>query len=209
MARSCKNIPSLHRFVEIAPVEALRGLATACGAEIMALSDPSWPAATASAAQQKDLRNALLTRCTMLDEQVAAALDGHARRILTLAEAKEWVSLEAIVRERLFRHDDANQTTATDFDAQRDHIGRATVIYLRASTLFDEAEHCFHAERHHNYGRLYQAVDLDCDDVTDVHLFLIRHAGAMNSVQQIGADLSTTPHYYRPRSRRRCCSHPT
>ena len=107
--------------------------------------------------------------------------------------------------------------------------------------MFDDAEHYFYAEHHRNYGRLYEAFDLDCDDVADfawtdakrlaleallqerlgadggclvqhlsfeqkqaqqatitVHLFLIRHAGAMNSVQQVRPDLSTAPIYYRP-----------
>ena len=76
----------------------------------------------------------LLQICADLDARVAGPLEGHARRIVTLAEGK---GVEAIqmVSDRLYLHDDAAQTIATEFAAQRDDWGRATVIYLRAAQV--------------------------------------------------------------------------
>ena len=237
MARTYKNIPSLHRFIEVAPVESLRGLLTAHGKEELtpALAAVPWPEASAPSSTAHAFRASLLQICADLDIRIAVPLDGHARRILALAEGK---GVEAIrlVSDKLYLHD-TTDTLATEYAAQRDDVGRATFVYLRTPTLFDEAEQYFYAEHHRNYGRLYEAFDLDCDDVdafawTDAkrvaleallqerlglergclvqhlpflqpdtsttHLFLIRYAGDMNSVQQVRDDLSTAPIYYHP-----------
>lgn len=242
MTKTYKNIPSLHRFVEVAPVQAIRKLLTEHGGgdNAQAFASVEWPEPPALNGVNRDFRPGILGICSGLDAKVSAPLDGHARRIITLSEGKGVEAIQA-VRDNLYQHDDDAQSTATEYEAQQDHFGRATVIYLRAPALFDDAEKYFYAEHHRNYGKLYEAFDLDCDDasgfewtdekrnrletllqerlgtigrclvqhvpfeqkqangdVATAHLFLIRHAGEMNSIQQVCDDLSTAPIYYRP-----------
>lgn len=242
MTKTYKNIPSLHRFVEVAPVEAIRKLLAEHGGgdNAKAFASVEWPDTSVPNGVNRDFRLGVLGICAGLDARLSAPLDGHARRIITLSEGKGIEAIQA-VRDNLYRHDDDQQSTTTEYEDQQDHFGRATVLYLRAPDLFDDAETYFYAEHHRNYGKLYEAFDLDCDDassfewtdekrtrletllqerlgttgrclvqhlpfeqkqangdVTTVHLFLIRHAGEMNSIQQVCDDLSTAPIYYRP-----------
>ena len=242
MIKTYKNIPSLHRFVELAPIDAIRKLLTeqGNGQNDQAFASIEWPNGPVANDVNRDFRFGVLDICVGLDAKVSAPLDGHSRRIITLSEGKGIEAIQA-VRDNLYLHDDDQQSAVTEYDAQQDHFGRATVIYLRAPALFDDAEKYFYAEHHRNYGKLYEAFDLDCDDVSGfewteekcarleallqerlgtngrclvqylpfdqkqvngdvvpVHLFLIRHAGEMNSIQQVCDDLSTAPFYYRP-----------
>ena len=241
MIKLYRNIPSLHRFVELAPLTSIRTLIAAHGndEQTQAFATFAWPTDAVLNGASQSFRLGVLAICAALDAKQSAPLDGHARRIITLSEGKGIEAVQA-VRNNLYRHDDAQQSIADEYVAQPDHFGRTTVIYLRAPDLFSEAEQYFYAEHHRNYGRLYEAYDLDCDDAVDfewtdakqseleillherlgtigrcliqylpfeqksasggtstAHLFLIRHAGEMNSVQQVCDDLSSAPYYYR------------
>lgn len=241
MIKLYRNIPSLHRFVELAPLTSIRTLIAAHGndEQTQAFASFEWPESSVLNGTSQSFRLGVLAICARLDARQSAPLDGHARRIITLSEGKGIEAMQA-VRNNLYRHDDAQQSIADEYVLQPDHFGRVTVIYLRAPDLFSEAEKYFYAEHHRYYGRLYDAFDLDCDDAVDfewtdakqseleillherlgtigrcliqylpfeqknasgqtstAHLFLIRHAGEMNSVQQVCDDLSSAPYYYR------------
>lgn len=242
MPKTYKNIPSLHRFLESAPIEAIQAFLTEVEASAYAphFATIDWPIDGVGTPAAHGLRQALLKHCASLGGEVGMPLDGHARRIVNLSEGKGIEAIQ-VVRENLFQFDTPEHSVTGKYESQKDHFGRATVVYLRAAALFDEAEKYFFAEHHRNYGKLYEAFDLDCDDVdrfdwTDekqarteallqerlgtagrclvqhlpfeqqdavrdphtVHLFLIRHAGEMNSVENLHEDLSKGPLYYRP-----------
>ncbi len=242
MSKSYKNIPSLHHYVESAPLDAIKNLIVTCplNQDTHPFGAIDWPSEPILNGTGQEVRLGILEICASLEPKAAATLDGHSRRIISLSKDKGVEAIQ-VVRDRLYKYDDADSSLQTQFSAQHDDFGRATVVYLRAPELFEEAEQYFYAEHHRNNGKLYEGFDVDCDDisgfewtdekrnqletaleeklglggpckvqhlpfnqtqpdgqVTAVHLFLIRHAGDTNSVQEINNDLSTQPIYYRP-----------
>ncbi|CAK0765667.1 hypothetical protein CCP4SC76_4410001 [Gammaproteobacteria bacterium] len=241
MVRAYKNIPSLHKFIESAPLEAILRLFVGSG-----LGDEPWitsvdlSAIANDDAAQCNIRRTLMRACVDLNPTKCVELDGYARRIVALSEGTG-VEAIRIARNNLHRCDDQQQSIAQDFDTQMDDYGRATVLFICTPLLFDDAERFLYAEHYRNNGKEYEAYDLDCQDIDSfiwntekasaleaklgerlniagscliqyfpfeqnntgngarvVHLFLIRHAGPMNSVRDVESDLSTKPVYFRP-----------
>lgn len=165
MSQANKNIPSLHKLVETAAVEAVLMLLRNHGQlteepwlqdAALGVVDPNDDVACAEA------RQAILAGCRGLNDDVRQALDGEARRIVALSEGKGPKGVEIAAR-GIYKFDDADQSLQQTFDHQQDDFGRATVLWVRAPDLFDDAERFFYAEHHRNFGRLYEVFDVDCD----------------------------------------------
>ncbi|WP_217127093.1 hypothetical protein [Hydrogenophilus thiooxidans] len=162
MAKSFKNGVSLHRLLEASPLAALEGfLATVDKGQYAAIfSDVQWASATDAASIQA-IRAQLLDIASALKPDAAVPLDRHAHRILTLAEGR---GVETVTRvaAKLFE-----QVHIDAFAAQLDDLGRSLWLYQHQSLLFDEAENLFYADHYRNFGRMYEAFELDANAKVD------------------------------------------
>lgn len=162
MAKSFKNGVSLHRLLEASPLDALRAFLAAVdeGQFAAIFSDVQWSSAI-DEDSSKAVRAQLLDIANALKVDAAVPLDRHAHRILTLAEGR---GVETITRvaAKLFE-----QTYIDAFAAQLDDLGRSLWLYQHQSLLFDEAENLFYADHYRNFGRMYEAFELDADTQVD------------------------------------------
>ncbi|MBW7657776.1 hypothetical protein K1I42_10860, partial [Hydrogenophilus thermoluteolus] len=162
MAKSFKNGVSLHRLLEASPLAALEGfLATVDKGQYAAIfSDVQWASATDAASIQA-IRAQLIAIANALAADAAVPLDRHAQRILTLAEGR---GVETVTRvaAKLFE-----QVHIDAFAAQLDDLGRSLWLYQHQSLLFDEAENLFYADHYRNFGRMYEAFELDANAKVD------------------------------------------
>ncbi|MDP1605900.1 MAG: hypothetical protein Q8L93_04545, partial [Rhodocyclaceae bacterium] len=162
MAKSFKSGVSLHRLLEASPLDALQAFLAAVdeGQYAAIFSDAPWPSAI-DEDSNKAVRAKLLDIANDLKPDAAVPLDRHAHRILTLAEGR---GVETITRvaAKLFE-----QTHIEAFAAQLDDLGRSLWLYQYQQLLFDEAENLFYADHYRNFGRMYEAFELDADVQVD------------------------------------------
>ncbi len=158
-AASFKNGVSLHRLLETAPLDALepffRDIEDGTYASIFL--SPAWPTQRDDAVIV-ELRGHLLQVSNSLANDVAVPLDRHAQRILTLADGRGTEALNRAA-ERLF---DSEKIAA--FQGQLDAVGRSVWLYQNDQLLFDEAESLFYVDHYRNFGRMYEAFELDARD---------------------------------------------
>ena len=158
-ATSFKNGVSLHRLLETAPLDALEPFFRDVedGAHASIFLTPAWPSQRDDAVIL-ELREHLLRVANSLASDVAVPLDRHAQRILTLADGRGTEALNRAA-ERLF---DTEKIAA--FHGQLDAVGRSVWLYQNDQLLFDEAESLFYVDHYRNFGRMYEAFELDARD---------------------------------------------
>ena len=107
MAKTFKNIPSLHRLLESAPLESVRDLLLNVDEQDYAacFGDVEWPEADATDDIVEASRLAVLEVAASLQPDAGVPLEQHASRILNLAEGRG-VEAVAKVADRIF--DSAN-----------------------------------------------------------------------------------------------------
>lgn len=163
-----KNIPSLHKFVEHAPTGALLMLLQhapeLAGQEWM--QNLSAQHVSEGIEPNAETQRGILEQLQACDDELKMRLEAQARSIITLSEGFGPKAIR-VADDQLHKHDDADQTLRHAFDGQLDDYGRATLLYVRVPALFDVAERYFYSEHHRNYGRVYEAYDVDCEDLTE------------------------------------------
>lgn len=159
MAKSFKNGVSLHRLLEASPLTTLEGfLACADNGQYAAkFSAVQWACAADEASTQA-ARAQLLDLANELKADAAISLDRHALRILTLAEGRG-VETIARVAPNLVEQNDVDA-----FASQLNDLGRSLWLYQHQPLLFDEAENLFYADHYRNFGRMYEAFELEAMD---------------------------------------------
>lgn len=155
---SFRNGVSLHRLLETAPLNALEPFLGAVeqGAVAASFLNPSWPQERDECAALQ-LRTRLIVTANGLTPELAAPLDRHAQRILVLSEGRGAEVVTEI--SELVRPPEA----LLDFQGQLDAVGRSTWLYQHRARLFDDAESLFYADHYRNFGRMYEAFELDPD----------------------------------------------
>ena len=157
MAKTFKNIPSLQRLMDSAPMDSVRELLLMADDRAYAacFGDVVWPEPDASEDAVEAVRQAALDVAASLQPDAGVPLEQHALRILNLSEGR---GTEVIgkVADRIF---DSAKTDA--FAQQRDDYGRAIYLYLHEGKLFDDAENLFYADHYRNLGRMYEAFEVD------------------------------------------------
>lgn len=163
MTKTYKNIPSLHRLLESAPVESLHLFVAAVddGKYADCFSDVLWPGDEADEAADDAARHKLLEIAVDLEADVAVPLEAQSQRLLALSESR---GVEAIARvsEKIFSTSDESA-----LDDQKDDYGRAIWLYVHQGQLFDEAENLFYADHYRNFGKMYEAFEIDADAKVD------------------------------------------
>ncbi len=162
MAKSFKNGVSLHRLLEASPLAALEGFLTSVdkGQYAAIFSDVQWASATDEASTQAT-RAQLFDIAHELKADAAVPLDRHAHRILTLAEGRGVETVNRVAA-KIFE-----QAHIDAFAAQLDDLGRSLWLYQHQALLFDEAENLFYADHYRNFGRMYEAFELDANAKVD------------------------------------------
>lgn len=167
MTQAKKNTASFHRFVETASLGAIR---TLCDS-VSDLAGQLWvtsalaqltPEADAQTCAQA--RRALSDGCRHLTTESLSRLEGDARRVIALAEGKGPAAIKVVERD-IYKFDDPEGGLRAGFDAQTDDLGRSVFLLIRVPQLFEEAERFHFAEHYRNFGRLYEAFEVDCDQL--------------------------------------------
>jgi hypothetical protein len=155
MAKAFKNGVALHRLLESAPLGALESFLTGIDGGIFA---PAFSSITWQESDNEDellhIRTELLQTANSLDAEAAMSLDNHAQRILTLGEGRGTETINRIC-ETL---DDADRQI---YSCQLDDLGRSLWLYLHQYRFFEEAENLFYANHYRNYGKMYEAFEID------------------------------------------------
>lgn len=156
MAKSFTAGASLYQLLETAPLAALQDFLTTVegGRYAATLGAVSWSQASDEAGEGA-LRAQLLEIANQLSPAEVAPLDGHAQRILTLAEGQGPQILQQVAS-RLFA-----DTDITAFAEQLDDLGRSLWLYQHQPQRFEEAEALYYADHYRHYGRLYEAFEVD------------------------------------------------
>lgn len=158
MAKTFKNGISLHRLLEAAPLTALASFLTTTdkGEYAAIFSKLPWQSVEGDGSE-KDLRTQLIDIGNELQVDVAVPLDRHAQRVLTLAEGRGVESVTRVAPKISI------PAQIDEFSAQLDAIGRSIWLYQFQAVLFDEAESLFYADHYRNFGRMYEAFEIDTD----------------------------------------------
>ena len=158
MASTFKNGISLYRLLETAPVTILSKFLTQAENGIFAqyFAAVPWedhPDESGTPALRKQLTDI----ANEMPATIAATLDRLAQRILTLSEGR---GVEAInrVADEIFTQDHI-----VEYQAQLNELGRSLWMFLAEYGLFDDAECLFHANHFRNFGRMYEAFELDAN----------------------------------------------
>ena len=156
MVKTFKNGASLHRLLEAAPPSALSELLNTVedGKLTAHISGLPWDGAADDAGIDK-LRIQLLVAANAWPADLAVPIDRHAQRILVLADGRGSEAISEI-GERIEPLQDLDE-----FRAQLDAVGRSIWLYHRRASLFDDAESLFYADHYRNFGRMYEAFELD------------------------------------------------
>ncbi len=157
MTKIFKNGPSLHRLLDNAPVIILLQFCKIIDEGVIADAISDIHQSPDELTSDDDVRELLFNRIGQLDQEVAARIDNHAQRIVTLGEGRGVEALSRVIESRL--EDDAR----AEYDAQQDALGRSVWAYLRARRHFDDAESLFYANHYRNYGKMYDAFELASD----------------------------------------------
>lgn len=163
MSKSFKNIPSLHRLFESAPLGALQELIAYVddGKFAACFSDVPWLGDGAEEATEDRARQKILDIARELEADVAVPFEEQAQRLLTLADGRG-VEVISRVAERIFETDGLNA-----FESQKDDYGRAIWLYVHEEALFEEAENLFYADHFRNFGKMYEAFEIDTQATVD------------------------------------------
>lgn len=163
MTKSFKNIPSLHRLFESAPLGALQELIVYIddGKFAASFADVPWPGDGVEEAAEDQVRQQILDIACELDTDTAAPLEEQAQRLLTLAEDRGCEVISQVA-ERIFENASENA-----FETQKDDYGRAIWLYVHHEELFEEAENRFYADHFRNFGKLYEAFEIDAEANAD------------------------------------------
>ena len=156
MTPTFKNGPSLYRLLESAPLTIL--------SEFLTKADKGKFASYFAVVPWQDkpeesgagpFRKHLTAVANEMPATAALALDRLAQRALTLAEGR---GVEAInlVAEKIFA-----QERIDAYRTQLSALGRSLWLFLIEYELFDDAECLFHANHFRNFGRMYEAFELD------------------------------------------------
>ncbi len=163
MASTFKNGASLFRLLEAAPLTILSRFLTEAGEAEFAsyFATVPWqscPEETGTPAFRKQLTDI----ANEMPVTAAATLDRLAQRVLTLAEGRGVEALNRLA-DKIFAQD-----RIEDYQAQRNDLGRSLWMFLSEYDLFDDAECLYLANHFRNFGRMYEAFELEAN--ADVHL---------------------------------------
>jgi len=156
-----KSGPSLHRLLDNAPVIVLLQFCRIIDKGVIAVAINDIHQSPDELPSDVDIRELLLDRIGKLDQEVAAKIDNHAQRIVTLGEGRGGEALSRVIEPRL------ETNTRAEYDAQQDALGRSVWAYLHARRHFDDAESLFYANHYRNYGKMYEAFELASDATAD------------------------------------------
>ena len=156
MANTFKNGVSLHRLLEAAPLTALASFLTSAekGEFAAIFSELPWETSAEDCGSSK-LREQLIDIGNELQIDAAVPLDRHAQRVLTLAEGRGIESVSRVAEKFV------TAAHIDGFHAQLDALGRSLWLYQHQAVLFDEAESLFYADHYRNFGRMYEAFEID------------------------------------------------
>lgn len=156
MVKTFRNGASLHRLLEVAPPSALSAFLNSVEDGKLAehISGLPWDGAEDDGGSD-DLRIQLLVTANAWPADLAVPIDRHAQRILVLADGRGSEAISEI-GERIEPQQDLDE-----FRAQLDAVGRSIWLYHQRATLFDDAESLFYADHYRNFGRMYEAFELD------------------------------------------------
>lgn len=165
MARKLKDIASLYRVLESAPLNSLHEFLTCIdeGRYAAYFIGIHWPDTSTADDDpgHDDARQALLQCPYELTPEIAVPLERHAQRILTLSTGQGPQSLERAAQKI------AQADQRAVYESQWDDLGRALWLYLHEEALFDEAENLHYAHYFRNYGNLHEAFEVNAESVVD------------------------------------------
>ena len=151
---------STRQLVEDAPVDLAQALLTAEGLEgetrIELQSNPNEDPVV-------DRREALLGSLAKLDGELLGFVEERCRRVLGLSEGKGTSSLDTIAEQ------DLSEEALEAYNAQPDALCRSIWTYTRRREVFDDAESFHVARRYRDYERLYNAFEVDLEEVLDTN----------------------------------------
>lgn len=197
MARRATSIgPSALRLIEDAPISLLRAVLAASEGE----NEPTLPLpASAEGQGEVEFREAILDALGGLDREDLRPLEDRCLRILNLSEGKGVSSLDTLADQHMGDEDHER------YLSQLDSLCRSIWTYLSFRDVFEDAESFHFARRYRDYGRLYDAFEVDLDDAVPADWGSIDEtvlAARITEVLELkttctvrGVDLPATDHY--------------
>jgi hypothetical protein len=113
--------------------------------------------ATSADRQDVDQRQEIIAALAEFDQEDLRPLEHRCRRIHRLAEGKGISSLNTITEQRLA------EKQQTEYSNQLDELCRSIWTYINAKPVFEDAESFYFARQFRDYGRLYDAFEVDLE----------------------------------------------
>lgn len=176
MARKAHRAgPSTRQLIDDAPIELAHALLTAEGIEgEEKIALPPVP----DGGTDDDRRKGLLESVEKLDGELLALVDVRCRQVVELSEGKGTSSLDTVTEQHL--SDEELET----FASQPDALCRSIWTYIHQRDVFEDAESFHAARRYRDFGRLYNAFEVDLDAALD------KNSDSINC-EHLGAAMTT------------------
>lgn len=165
---------STRQLVEDAPLELAYALLTAEGIEGEAKVELP---PTLDGDTDDDRRQTLLGSLAQLDRELLGFVEARCRQVLGLSEDKGTSSLDTVTEQHL------GDEELEELAAQPDALCRSIWTYVHHREVFDDAESFHVARRYRDFGKLYNAFEVDLDEVLD------KTSGSINS-KRLGAAMT-------------------
>ncbi len=147
--------PIAFRLIEDAPIDLVRAVLAAKESE----NEPDLGLTeSAGEAGEDEGRKAILDNLSRFDQDELRPLEERCQRIFQLSQGKGTSSLDTVADQRLGGEEHGR------YLAQLDSLCRSIWTYLNFHQVFEDAESFHAARRFRDYGRLYDAFEVDLDD---------------------------------------------
>jgi hypothetical protein len=94
------------------------------------------------------------------DCDLVRPLENDAQRVLTLAEGRGCEALSQVANQQL------QGRLRDEYDAQPDALSRSAWAFLSEPRIFEVAESLFYANHYRNFGKIYEAYEVDLDGMS-------------------------------------------
>jgi hypothetical protein len=151
--RPAKSSPSLYKLIDCAETGQIR--AFVLSDDFAKLRETILPWLSEPDGDESPVRARLTAMLHEVSRDRLLPLDREAERILRLASGNGAHALDGIVQAR------AKASTLAAYLAQRDGVARALWAWLDTRELFEAAESALHVRLYRQYGRYYDAFEID------------------------------------------------
>lgn len=172
--------PNIHCLIEDAPIDLARAvLAIREGENEPDFGLPAEPPDSTNEDAMNAFRQGMLETLAAFDADELRPAEQRSRRVLALAEGKGVDSLTAITEQQL------TDEQELEFDRQPDPLCKSIWAFLHARQTFEDAESFHFARKFRDYGKLYDAFEVELEKAVNLNSGAIDEAALATKITAV------------------------